>query len=154
MPANEVKKSGNETSMKRRPMRRRKKVCVFCGDKNGVIDYKDTNKLKRYVSERGKILPRRITGNCAKHQRALTVAVKRARHVALMPYTSFFYSFQGESSVNVGGCSVCCSFNNNRSSDNSSQGIFYSTCNFPVLLGNTCSRLIRHLFCHTGYRKT
>ena len=59
----------------RRPggMRRRKKVCVFCGDKNGTIDYKDVNKLKRYVSERGKILPRRITGNCAKHQRALTV---------------------------------------------------------------------------------
>ena len=51
------------------------------------IDYKDINKLKRYVSERGKILPRRITGNCAKHQRALTVAVKRSRHVALMPYT-------------------------------------------------------------------
>ncbi|MCR4651918.1 MAG: 30S ribosomal protein S18 [Lachnospiraceae bacterium] len=66
-------------------MRRRKKVCVFCG-KDNVIDYKDTAKLKRYVSERGKILPRRITGNCAKHQRALTVAVKRARHVALMPY--------------------------------------------------------------------
>lgn len=65
--------------------RRRKKVCVFCG-KDNVIDYKDTNKLKRYVSERGKILPRRITGNCAKHQRALTVAIKRARHVALMPY--------------------------------------------------------------------
>mgnify|MGYP000787351366 CR=1 FL=1 len=64
--------------MKRRPMHRRKKVCVFCG--------KDTNKLKRYISERGKILPRRITGNCAKHQRALTVAIKRARHVALMPY--------------------------------------------------------------------
>ena len=68
-------------------MRRRKKVCVFFCDKNGVIDYKDTNKLKRYVSERGKILPRRITGNCAKHQRALTVAIKRARHIALMPYT-------------------------------------------------------------------
>ncbi len=68
-------------------MRRRKKVCVFCGEKNGVIDYKDTNKLKRYVSERGKILPRRITGNCAKHQRALTVAIKRARHISLMPYT-------------------------------------------------------------------
>ena len=50
------------------------------------IDYKDVNKLKRYVSERGKILPRRITGNCAKHQRALTVAVKRARHLAMMPY--------------------------------------------------------------------
>ena len=66
-------------------MRRRKKVCVFCG-KDNVIDYKDVNKLKRYVSERGKILPRRITGNCAKHQRALTVAIKRARHLALMPY--------------------------------------------------------------------
>ena len=66
-------------------IRRRKKVCVFCG-KDNTIDYKDTAKLKRYVSERGKILPRRITGNCAKHQRALTVAVKRARHVALMPY--------------------------------------------------------------------
>ena len=65
-------------------MHRRKKVCVFCG-KDNVIDYKDTNKLKRYVSERGKILPRRITGNCAKHQRALTVAIKRARHIALMP---------------------------------------------------------------------
>jgi len=67
--------------------RRRRKVCVFCGDKNGEIDYKDVNKLKRYVSERGKILPRRITGNCAKHQRALTVAIKRSRHIALMPYT-------------------------------------------------------------------
>ena len=66
-------------------MRRRKKVCVFCG-KDNAIDYKDTAKLKRYVSERGKILPRRITGNCAKHQRALTVAIKRARHVSLMPY--------------------------------------------------------------------
>ena len=54
---------------KRRPMHRRKKVCVFCG-KDNVIDYKDTNKLKRYISERGKILPRRITGNCAKHQSA------------------------------------------------------------------------------------
>ena len=64
---------------------RRKKVCAFCG-KDNVIDYKDTNKLKKFVSERGKILPRRITGNCAKHQRALTVAIKRARHVALMPY--------------------------------------------------------------------
>ena len=67
-------------------VRRRKKVCVFCG-KDNVIDYKDVNKLKRYVSERGKILPRRITGNCAKHQRALTVAIKRARHISLMPYT-------------------------------------------------------------------
>ena len=68
-------------------MRRRKKVCVFCG-KDNVIDYKDTAKLKKYVSERGKLLPRRITGTCAKHQRALTVAIKRARHVALMPYVA------------------------------------------------------------------
>ncbi|GHU44247.1 30S ribosomal protein S18 [Clostridia bacterium] len=72
--------------MKRRGgLRRRKKVCVFCG-KDNSIDYKDANKLKRYISERGKILPRRITGNCAKHQRLLTVTIKRARHIALMPY--------------------------------------------------------------------
>ena len=76
-----------EGQMRRRPMRRRKKVCVFCGKENNEISYKDANKLKRYVSERGNILPRRITGNCAKHQRALTVAVKRARHVALLPYS-------------------------------------------------------------------
>lgn len=75
-----------------RPMRRknnihrRKKVCVFCG-KDNVIDYKDTNKLRKYVSEMGKILPRRITGTCAKHQRELTTAIKRARHLALLPYT-------------------------------------------------------------------
>ena len=77
----------SESPMKRRGgMRRRKKVCVFCGEENAVIDYKDSNKLRKYVSERGKILPRRITGTCAKHQRALTTAVKRARHIALMPY--------------------------------------------------------------------
>ncbi|NLL70329.1 MAG: 30S ribosomal protein S18 [Epulopiscium sp.] len=66
--------------------RRRKRVCAFCADNSKVIDYKDLNKLRKYASERGKILPRRITGNCAKHQRALTVAIKRARHIALMPY--------------------------------------------------------------------
>ncbi len=78
----------SESSPRRKGgMRRRKKVCVFCG-KDNVIDYKDVNKLKRYVSERGKILPRRITGNCARHQRTLTVAIKRARHIALMPYTA------------------------------------------------------------------
>lgn len=66
-------------------MRRRKKVCVFCGQEH-YIDYKDANLLKKYVSESGKILPRRITGNCAKHQRELTSAVKRARHLAIMPY--------------------------------------------------------------------
>lgn len=68
--------------------RSRRKVCVFCSEKAKPIDYKDVATLRKYISERGKILPRRITGNCAKHQRALTVAVKRARHVALMPYTT------------------------------------------------------------------
>ena len=88
MPFNKEKGDKGDNSVKRRVIRRRKKVCVFCADKtNTGIDYKDVNKLKRYVSERGKILPRRITGSCAKHQRALTVAIKRARHVALMPYT-------------------------------------------------------------------
>ena len=75
-----------DSKMKRGGSRRRKKVCVFCGE-NNAIDYKDTAKLSKYVSERGKILPRRVTGTCAKHQRAITVAVKRARHIALMPYT-------------------------------------------------------------------
>ena len=74
-----------DSPMKRRGGRRRKKVCVFCG-KDNVIDYKDTNKLKRYISERGKILPRRITGNCAKHQRMVTTAIKRAREAAIISY--------------------------------------------------------------------
>jgi len=76
-----------ESGLRKRPIRRRKKVCVFCGTNSQPIDYKDVNTLKRFVSERGKILPRRVTGNCAKHQRAITVAVKRARHIALMPYS-------------------------------------------------------------------
>ncbi len=72
----------------RRNMRRtRRKVCSFCVDKaSSNIDYKDSVKLKRFVSERGKILPRRVTGTCARHQRELTVAIKRARYVALLPY--------------------------------------------------------------------
>ena len=61
---------------------------AFCVDKAETIDYKDVVKLKKYVTERGKILPRRISGNCAKHQRALTVAIKRARVMALLPYTT------------------------------------------------------------------
>ena len=72
---------------RRTNVRRRRKVCVFCGENAQQIDYKDAATLKKYVSERGKILPRRITGTCAKHQRAITVAVKRARHIALMPYS-------------------------------------------------------------------
>lgn len=66
--------------------RRKKKVCAFCVDKATSIDYKDVAKLRRFISERGKILPRRITGNCAKHQRLLTTAIKRARHISILPY--------------------------------------------------------------------
>lgn len=67
----------------RRP---RKKVCAFCVDKAEHIDYKDVAKLRRFLSERAKIVPRRVTGTCARHQRELTVAIKKARHVALLPY--------------------------------------------------------------------
>ena len=67
---------------------KRKKVCSFCVDKVAHIDFKDTAKLRRYLSERGKILPRRTTGTCAAHQRQLTVAIKRARHIALLPYVA------------------------------------------------------------------
>ncbi len=78
----------SEAPMRKRVIRRRKKVCAFCANKeNKGVDYKDTATLKKFVSESGKILPRRITGTCAKHQRALQVAIKRARHVALMPYS-------------------------------------------------------------------
>ena len=69
-------------------MNRRRKVCQFCADKSIVIDYKDVDRLLNFVTERGKILPRRITGTCAKHQRQITTAVKRARIVALLPYTA------------------------------------------------------------------
>lgn len=65
-----------------------KKVCQFCVDRTDYIDYKDIAKLRRFTSERSKILPRRVTGTCAVHQRALTQAVKRARHLALLPYMS------------------------------------------------------------------
>ena len=68
--------------------RGRRKVCAFCVEKVDVIDYKDVAKLRRYISERGKILPRRVTGTCAHHQRELTVAIKRARHLALLPFSS------------------------------------------------------------------
>lgn len=68
--------------------RKRKKVCIFCADKIAYIDYKDTMKLRKLTSERGKILPRRITGTCAMHQRQLTTAIKRARYIALLPYTA------------------------------------------------------------------
>ncbi|MGN0162366.1 MAG: 30S ribosomal protein S18 [Candidatus Ornithomonoglobus sp.] len=71
-----------------RARRPKRKVCMFCVDKVDQIDYKDTAKLRRYVSERGKIVPRRISGNCAKHQRQLTTAIKRARIIALLPFVA------------------------------------------------------------------
>ncbi|PKM80421.1 MAG: 30S ribosomal protein S18 [Firmicutes bacterium HGW-Firmicutes-14] len=71
-----------------RGRRPRKRVCAFCIDKVESIDYKEGSKLRKYVTERGKILPRRISGNCAKHQRQLTIAIKRARHMALLPFTA------------------------------------------------------------------
>ena len=73
----------------RRPNKKgRKKVCAFCVDKVETIDYKDAAKLRRFMSDRAKILPRRVTGTCAYHQRELTTAIKRARHIALLPYTA------------------------------------------------------------------
>jgi len=74
--------------LRRDRRRSRKRVCNFCVDKVEEIDYKDVNRLKKYITERGKILPRRISGNCAGHQRELTVAIKRARVVALLPFTA------------------------------------------------------------------
>lgn len=71
-----------------RGRRVKKKMCTFCADKVEAIDYKDVSKLRKYISERGKILPRRITGNCAKHQRQLTSAIKKARNIALLPFTA------------------------------------------------------------------
>ena len=76
------------TDRPQKARRSKKKGCVFCVDKVEQIDYKDTAKLRRYISERGKIVPRRISGNCAKHQRQLTVAIKRARQIALLPFVS------------------------------------------------------------------
>ena len=68
--------------------RKRTKVCPFCADKVSFIDYKDAGRLRRFTSERGKILPRRMTGVCAAHQRQVTEAIKRARHIALLPYVN------------------------------------------------------------------
>ena len=81
----------SEDRGERRPRPRgrkpRRKVCSFCVDKIEYIDYKDVNRLRRFVNERGKIMPRRMSGNCAKHQRQLSEAIKRARAIALMPYS-------------------------------------------------------------------
>ena len=67
--------------------KQRKKVCVLCSDKNFELDYKNPEQLRKFINDKGKILPRRATGACAKHQRDITLAVKRARHIAVLPYT-------------------------------------------------------------------
>ena len=78
----------SEEKTTKRPMKRtsRKKVCLFCQEKAEAIDYKDVAKLKKFITEKGKILPRRMTGTCAKHQRMIAVAIKRARVAALLPF--------------------------------------------------------------------
>ena len=77
----------NGAGLRRGSSRRRPKFCYYCVEKQEHVDYKDVDKLKKYISERGKIIPRRVTGNCAKHQRLLTEAIKRARYMALLPYS-------------------------------------------------------------------
>lgn len=76
-----------ENDFKKRRMTRRKKPCSFCMDKAVKIDFKDISRLRRFITERGKILPRRMTGTCAQHQRQLSMAIKRARIMALLPYS-------------------------------------------------------------------
>ena len=85
MASSTTTKKRNSAKKERRPKR---KICNFCADKISEINYKDVTRLRKYISERGKILPRRISGNCAKHQRLLTVAVKRARVIAFLPFVS------------------------------------------------------------------
>ena len=90
----EVPTVENERNERPQRPRKRRKVCVFCADKIYNVDYKDVSRLRRFLSERAKILPRRMTGTCAKHQRQLTVAIKRARHIALLPYIADYLQCQ------------------------------------------------------------
>lgn len=78
----------DNAAIKKKNRKAKKRICNFCSDKIEQIDYKDVGRLRKYITERGKILPRRITGNCARHQRQLTTAIKRARQIALLPYTA------------------------------------------------------------------
>ena len=77
-----------ENNKKQRKPGRRRRVCKFCADPEFVIDYKDPQSIRYFMSDRGKIVPRRISGTCAKHQRQICVAIKRSRNIALMPFTS------------------------------------------------------------------
>ncbi len=84
---NNRRKNGNDDDYNPRYRKARKKVCVMCSNKDFVLDYKNADQLKKFINEKGKILPRRATGACAKHQRDITQAIKRARHIAVLPYT-------------------------------------------------------------------
>ena len=88
MAGNYKKNNRNNDDDNVRIRKPKRKVCAFCVDKVETIDYKDVARLRKFTSERAKILPRRVTGTCARHQRALTTAIKRARYVALMPYVN------------------------------------------------------------------
>lgn len=87
-PAREERAQSGPGGPPRGPKRQHRKVCAFCAEKVAYIDYKEVSRLRRFVSDRGKILPRRVTGTCAKHQRPLTTALERARAIALLPYTT------------------------------------------------------------------
>ncbi len=84
---NNRRRNGSDDDFNPRFRKVRKKVCVMCANKDFVLDYKNADQLKKFINEKGKILPRRATGACAKHQRDITQAVKRARHIAVLPYT-------------------------------------------------------------------
>jgi small subunit ribosomal protein S18 len=97
----QYREEGGGEAGRRRPrgrFSRRRRVCMFCVEHVTVIDYKDVNRLRRFLSERGRIEPRRKLGTCAKHQRALSQALKRARHLALLPYTAEHLRATGPSS--------------------------------------------------------
>ena len=80
------RRNNNDDDFNPRFKKQRKKVCVLCSDKNFVLDYKNPEQLKKFINEKGKILPRRTTGACSIHQRDITIAVKRCRHIAMLPY--------------------------------------------------------------------
>ena len=84
---NKRRNNNNDEEFNPKFRKMRKKVCVMCANKDYVLDYKNPEQLKKFINEKGKILPRRATGACAKHQRDITLAVKRARHIAILPYT-------------------------------------------------------------------
>lgn len=85
---NRRRNNGGDEDFNPKFKKMRKKVCVMCANKDFVLDYKNPEQLKKFINEKGKILPRRATGACAKHQRDITLAVKRARHIAILPYTT------------------------------------------------------------------